>query len=84
MLAALQNMGEINLKVSTHIADKQEGGGFLFRSEKTVCFALDQPKESKKKKANVGFSVRKFVRSCFLEVFCQNFMSFRSHYQLTF
>ena len=54
---ALQNLGEINLKVSTHIADKQDGGGSLFRSEKVVCFALDPPKEPKKKKARGAFFI---------------------------
>ena len=79
MLATLQNMGEINLKVSTHVSDKQEGGGVLFRSEKTVCFALDPPKEGKKKKANMGFS---FLLSW--SVLSKIFTSFRSRYQLTF
>ena len=49
LIKTLQNLGEINVKVSTHISDKQDGGGSLFRSEKVVCFALDPPKEPKKK-----------------------------------
>lgn len=47
----LQNQGEINIKISTHVCDKQEGGSVLLRSEKAVCFALDPIKEGKKKKA---------------------------------
>lgn len=50
VIKSLQNLGEINIKVSTHQCDKQDGGGILFRADKTVCFVLDAPKESKKKK----------------------------------
>ena len=53
----LQNLGEINVKVSTHVTDKQDGGGSVFRSEKVVCFVLDPPKEPKKKKAGHGAKV---------------------------
>ena len=48
-IKTLQNVGEINSKISTHASDKQDSGSMLFRSEKQVCFALDPPKDKKKK-----------------------------------
>jgi aspartyl/asparaginyl-tRNA synthetase len=49
----LENAGEINVKISMHTFEKTEGSNdFCFKAQKKVCFVLDQPKESKKKKAH--------------------------------
>ena len=56
----LENAGEVNVKLSMHSMDKQEGSNDLaFTSQKKVCFVLDQPKESKRKK--VGSRVLFFL-----------------------
>ena len=51
VIKSLQNMGEVNFKISCHAIDKQDAGSLLFRSEKKVVFVLDPPKPSKKQKA---------------------------------
>ncbi len=48
----LENAGEVNVKLSMHTVDKQEGSNVVaIKSTKAVCFVLDPPKETKKKKA---------------------------------
>ena len=50
----LENAGEINVKLSMHTIEKTEGSNdFFFKAQKKVCFVLDQPKESKRKKAQM-------------------------------
>lgn len=49
-ISALENLGEVSLKLSMHTMDKQDSGPCLFRADKVVCFALDPPKEAKRKK----------------------------------
>lgn len=50
LLTSLQNLGEVNVKLSMHATDEQESGGALFRREQAVCFYLDPEKEDKKNK----------------------------------
>lgn len=58
----LENAGEVNVKLSMHSLDKQEGSNDItFTSQKKVCFVLDQPKESKRKK--VGSRVQPYLSS---------------------
>ena len=49
----LENLGEVNIKLSRHTLDKADSS-YVFRADKTVCFTLDPPKESKKRK-KVGY-----------------------------
>lgn len=49
-ISALENLGEVSLKLSMHTMDKQDSCPCLFRADKVVCFALDPPKEAKRKK----------------------------------
>ena len=51
MIKSLEDLGEVNVKLSTHVLDKQDDGSFVIRCDKKVCFALDAPKETKRKKA---------------------------------
>ena len=71
----LENAGEVNVKLSMHNMDKTGGSSsFTCAVQKPVCFVLDPPKESKRKKAEYvwgkGRSLQKHVvkvskRSCF-------------------
>lgn len=64
----LENAGEVNVKLSMHSLDKQEGSNDItFTSQKKVCFVLDQPKESKRKK--VGSRVQPHLSSSSLFLF---------------
>ena len=48
---ALEDLGEVNIKVATHALDRQEGcATVLLRPEKKVCFVLDPVSDKKKKK----------------------------------
>lgn len=52
-LKELENAGEVNIKLSMHNLDRSdESKEVCFRSQKKVCFVLDQPKDNKKKKAS--------------------------------
>lgn len=60
VLNTLQNLGEVNIKISMHVSDVQEAGGILFRREQPVCFCLDPLKDDKKKKASQHFTLKSF------------------------
>ncbi len=52
-LSELENAGEVNVKISMHTLEK-DGSNVVIKSNKVVCFVLDPPKESKKKKAQTS------------------------------
>eukprot|EP00435_Cladocopium_sp_Y103_P070852 s13_g36.t1 len=61
----LENAGEISVKLSMHTLEKTEGSNdFCFKAQKKVCFVLDQPKESKKKKAGQSRPTASLLQRC--------------------
>lgn len=48
----LENAGEVKVKLSMHMLEKTSGQGSNLKVavQKDVCFVLDPPKESKRKK----------------------------------
>ena len=54
VMSSLQQLGEVNVKLSMHDAQKTDDGGIQFSQIDPVCFVLDALKEKRKKARLLG------------------------------
>ena len=54
VMSSLQQLGEVNVKLSLHDSQKTDDGGIQFTQIEPVCFVLDALKEKRKKARLLG------------------------------